>query len=242
MGEEHRSRDTIKAKGSLSPPLSPSSPYHRPFATRTLLARKGTKGAQPSVGRKEKACSFWLTGEGRLSQAQAGRALDAFRRAVNLDPRRGWYRVLLGRAYRALGRYQEAINEFEKACELVPTEPLYRLELADLHLLTNRLDDAIEQLKIACHWAPEDAFYQVRLALACLLASRFEDAVGALEEAVRLSPWNASYHCLLSAVYQKLGQRERAAWHGRFRWRLDAYDRHFLKKFHRAIGGILEER
>ncbi|MCS7223724.1 MAG: tetratricopeptide repeat protein [Armatimonadetes bacterium] len=245
MGEEQKPRDILRS-GKERQRLSPFTVfvfYNSQPTAHPLSNRREESLRQTSFGGdgKEKRYSVASIGEGRMSQLQAKKALESYRRAALLNPKKAWYRIQLGRAYWALGMVEEAIKEIAKACELSPRDPLFRLELAEIHLATNRFDEAVQQLKIACQWAPDDPFYQVRLAAAYLLVRRFRDALDALREAVRLCPWNASYHYLLSQVYQKLGEGEKAAFHNRFRWRLDEYDRHFLKRFHKAIKGALDE-
>ncbi len=157
-----------------------------------------------------------------------------------VDSRKAWSRCQLGRALWVLGRVQEALEHFEKACELMPCEPYYRLELAEAYLSLERYDDAIAQLEQTILWAPYDDYYHVRLAAAYLLVGRLEDAITTMEKAVKLSPLNASYHCLLGTLYLMRGDEERAAFHLRFRWQLDQYDRSFLRQFQKLCGGHLK--
>ncbi|MER3500401.1 MAG: hypothetical protein C4295_02800 [Candidatus Fervidibacterota bacterium] len=157
-----------------------------------------------------------------------------------VNSRKAWYRCQLGRAFWTMGRVQEALEHFAKACELMPHEPLYRLELAEAYLALNRYEDAIEQLEQTVQWAPFDDYYYVRLAAAYLLVGRWTDAIQAMERAVKLNPRNASYHCLLGALYWVVGEKERAAFHLRFRWQLDQYDLSFLRRFQKLCGKALK--
>ncbi len=156
-----------------------------------------------------------------------------------INSRKAWYRCQLGRALWALGRVHEAIEHFEKACELMPYEPYYRLELAEAYLALGRYEEAVEQLEQTILWAPWDDYYHVRLAAAYLVAGRLDDAVATMEKTVKLSPLNASYHFLLGLLYLMQGEKERAAFHLRFRCQLDQYDQSFLRQFQKLCGNAL---
>ncbi len=153
-----------------------------------------------------------------------------------INSRKAWHRCQLGRAFWALGRFQEALEHFEKACQLMPHEPYYRLELAEAYLALNRLDDAINQLEQTVLWAPYDDYYHVRLVAAYLRAGRLDNAIETMEKTVSLNPQNASYHCLLGLIYLMAGDEKRASFHLKFRWKLDQYDLSFLRQFQKLCG------
>jgi len=141
-------------------------------------------------------------------------AVDAFQRALELDPVSVKAEDNLGLALEGLNRTDEALAAFRKAIAMQassqhPSEqPL--LNLAKLLIDRNHLDEALPLLQQAAHMAPGD--WKILAQLGRLYSERGELSAAreALEQAVAIEPKEASLHYQLGRVYKNSGATEKA--------------------------------
>ncbi|TDD13301.1 hypothetical protein [Nonomuraea diastatica] len=108
-----------------------------------------------------------------LARLDAGRpdsALDAARRAADLDPSAEWAYRLISLAHERLGRDADAVPAAERAVELARGSWPARLRLASvLRRVPGRWGDAVEHATLAAKFAPEEAGPRVLLGDLALL-------------------------------------------------------------------------
>jgi tetratricopeptide (TPR) repeat protein len=142
-------------------------------------------------------------------------AVDAFQRALELDPVSVKAEDNLGLAFEGLNRTDEALAAFRKAIAMQassqhPSEqPL--LNLAKLLIDRNHLDEALPLLQQAAHIAPRD--WKILAQLGRLYSEKGELSAAreTLEQAVAIEPQDASLHFQLGRVYRKSGAPEKAS-------------------------------
>lgn len=113
-------------------------------------------------------------------QESFDRALEAARKAVEIDDQSAVFHMLLGRVYLARCEYETALAELEIAIKLNPTYAAAYCGLGDSLAYEGKLDESITLFEKAIHLSPQDpqrwAFYSYG-ALAHIFNSDFERAV-----------------------------------------------------------------
>ena len=148
-----------------------------------------------------------------LNQFQA--AVDAFHRALRLDPVSVKSENNLGLALEGLNRTDEALVALRKAVAMQasserPSEqPL--LNLAKLLIDRNHLDEALPLLQQAAQIAPRDSKILAQLGRLYSEKGELSAAREALEQAVAIEPQDSSLHYQLGQIYKKSGAPDKAS-------------------------------
>ena len=147
-----------------------------------------------------------MLGVAYLGQGRTAEAIDAFLRAIDLDPdAENGYASLQTLLPSAADRLPEITRRLAAFAEKHPTSPVghYLLALASP-------DGAEQRLRRAIAAAPD--FWPAQFELHKLLKEqgKWPEAAAALEKVIALNPEHAPAHFSLAQVYAQLGDRERA--------------------------------
>ncbi len=121
-----------------------------------------------------------IAGEGE----RHAEAVGHFRRALELDPDHKASLFGLARAYRELGRLDDALVGFRRLLELAPGDSKAALAAADIHVARNQLDEGIGLLEGAARSPDAPAIVNNQLGELLVLAGRPDEAVPHFEQAV----------------------------------------------------------
>ncbi len=138
-----------------------------------------------------------------------GRAIDAYRKALDLQPGSSVLRLRLAAAY--VKNNQPALAEplLQEVLSREPDNPTALTLFGDLLLAQGDAEGAVARYDAAYRRSrTSDAL--LKLAGAYLAAERIEDAKKRYEEAVRLFPYRAEGYLGLGDVYLRLGERAKA--------------------------------
>jgi TolB-like protein/DNA-binding winged helix-turn-helix (wHTH) protein/tetratricopeptide (TPR) repeat protein len=113
----------------------------------------------PSFAQAYQYYSSILTGWGRPDDA-----IDAARRAMELDPLSATAGTSLGVRYYYAGRPEEAIHEFTKTLEVTPGFSVAHWGLAQCYRLQRRFPDQIDQLRSAVQLSGNSTYMRAHLA------------------------------------------------------------------------------
>ena len=158
----------------------------------------------------------------RLARDHVG-AVDAFTRAIHLDPGNTGPRLNIARSLSVVGRIPEALSHLEFALQLAPEKAIIWTNLGATYVELGRVGDARRCLMRALELEPNqrEATENLRLldskpsgeeALPLMHAGKFDQAILLLTEAVRRDPDDqASWHNLGLCYLQRkdVGQVER---------------------------------
>ncbi|MFI7699138.1 hypothetical protein [Nonomuraea sp. NPDC049480] len=145
----------------------------------------GRKGNIPDRSSRE-WCDEALT---RLNAGRPESALDAARRAADLDPGAEWAYRLMSLAHERLGRDADAVPPAERAVELARGSWQARLRLAAILRRTpGRWREAVEHAELARRFAPEEADPEVMLGDLALLRGDHAGAESAYRAALAADP------------------------------------------------------
>jgi Flp pilus assembly protein TadD len=118
-------------------------------------------------------------------QAANQKALEAYERAIALDPSKADYHVGKGRTLARLRRYDDAFAAYGKALALEPNNPMILRYRGHNYINVQRLDDALADLTKAEAMKKDDNGIYYHLALAHYLKGSYAEAAKAYEGCVR---------------------------------------------------------
>ncbi len=134
---------------------------------------------------------------GKLDEAER-----IYRQHLEVNPRDGDARHLLGLIALARGRLDSAIDELRMAVECNPTVGMYHLSLGKACRSAGRGDEALQAFREAARWEPQSATAHNELGSALREARQSAQAEREYREAVRLDPAMAAAHNNLGNVLQ----------------------------------------
>jgi tetratricopeptide (TPR) repeat protein len=111
-------------------------------------------------------------------------AIDAFRRAVELEDNNAYAHRMLGFSFMRMGDIPAADKAIAKAVELAPNDAKSQLLLATLRYRLGRLGEAESHFKAAINADPMPSEPYYNLALLCSRDRRFEDAKNYYQQAL----------------------------------------------------------
>jgi tetratricopeptide (TPR) repeat protein len=156
-------------------------------------------------------CDYWMSIGTRCElQGRDADSEQAYRRAVDCNPRFAQPYIKLGLLYAACGRPHQAVRELEEATALQPRYPDVRYMLGLLHEDLGQPDDAEAEYCNALGIHP--GYTMARLALGCLLDSRRDDeeALKLLEGVRQAGVESADLEHRLAGLYDRTGRPEDA--------------------------------
>jgi tetratricopeptide (TPR) repeat protein len=141
--------------------------------------------AQPLVAQPPPdAASFDRTFSRALEMQKAGDyvgAIETYKAALTIDPKRVDALSNLGAAYVHLGQFEEAIAQYKTALAIDPSNATVRMNLALAYYKSARPNEAIEPLKVVVAAAPETKNAYLILADCYLQTGRPQEAVALLK-------------------------------------------------------------
>ena len=123
--------------------------------------------------------AWFMLGNEYYRRRQFARAIEQFKRALDLKPDYDLVVINMANAYRALGRDEEAMVGYRRFMELDPKNAQIRYEAAQILIDSGKLDEARKQLTEALALEPKLAAARNALGV---LALRGGDLVGAERE------------------------------------------------------------
>ncbi len=183
--------------GHMPAPPTESFPKARDYALRALALDDTLAGAHLALAETIVYFDWNLV---------AG--VDAFERALELDPNNARARAHYGWALDGLGRFDEAEAQLKKSVELAPLEPIYAAWLGWWYLGMERYDEAIEASQQSLDLV--DDYYIGLYVMGAVYAhqKRFAEAIHVHERLAELYPmfWNWP----LGRTYARAGKTEEA--------------------------------
>ena len=141
---------------------------------------EGLHALERVVAQDPKVIDAWfMLGNEYYRRRQFGRAIEQFKRALELKPDYDLVVINMANAYRALGRDQEAMVGYRRFMELDPKNAQIRYEAAQILIDGGRLDEARQELMQALALEPKLAAARNALGV---LALRRGDLAGAERE------------------------------------------------------------
>jgi tetratricopeptide (TPR) repeat protein len=131
----------------------------------------------------------------------AGRAVEEFKRAIELAPSDGKNHFYLGELYLARQRPEAALPHLEKAVELNPLLDMAWFRLGDIRLERKDLKAAGEAFRVLTHLEPDEAPPRGKLALVLQLEGDWAGAERELKHVVDKDPENLEFTLRLGILF-----------------------------------------
>jgi putative PEP-CTERM system TPR-repeat lipoprotein len=144
---------------------------------------------------------LYADGLKKVKNGNQNGAIVLFKSALEKDPNYLDARYQLGKAYLAVGKYDQAEKEFQKVLLANPGRIEIKLDLAKVHNEINKPDQAISEIQEYLKTNPETAESLETLAVATLLSNRADDAERYLLGALRIDPNRISARLQLARLY-----------------------------------------
>lgn len=116
------------------------------------------------------------------------RAMDEFRRAIELKPNFADAHYNLGVAYKDIGRMDDAILEFEAAVTYQPQKANAHNNLGLAYLSKGRIDEAVGEFSTTIRLEPSNYRAHNNLGLAYKYLGRYDEAAYEFETALSINP------------------------------------------------------
>lgn len=144
-----------------------------------------------------------LDGAGRTPEA-----LEAYKKAVALDPEATLTRYGLGYLYWKLYRYEDAERELLEVLRRSPNEPRASFTLGDLYLTRGEAQRALPLLEVARAAYPNEFDTRFALGRTLVLTGNLDRGIEELRAAVKLDDSIADGHFQLGRALVKAGRSE----------------------------------
>jgi serine/threonine protein kinase/Flp pilus assembly protein TadD len=178
------------------------------------LLELGDKAVARSLGLNDLMAQVHVTA-GQLAAARGEweQAVDAFTRALALDPASADACRELGRAYENLKRFDEAESTHRRAIELQPGYWANHNYLGTFLLRRSRIAEAAGVFRRAVELAPDNTRPLNNLAGALIAAERYDEAIDVLSRSTALKPTSGAFGNLGTTLFrrQRYAEAARAA-------------------------------
>ena len=157
--------------------------------------------------------SWMILGKFHQARKNDAAALQAYKRALEVDPTNPNRWLTVGNFCRKTGLYSSAIQYYNEAVELLPDHAIPYLKLGAVHSDLGQYDKAIEYTRKALALDPDLASAHRRLGAVYRKTGRLDKAVEHLENATALRPKDALTYEHLAEMYMDVGHNEKAIRH-----------------------------
>jgi tetratricopeptide (TPR) repeat protein len=207
---------SIKQAGELADSVSPGEGHMIRVAEaytngRPEIARQHLEALAAAFPDDERV--HFMVGAFHFGRSEWQEAIEAYRRALAIDPDFAPPYNQLGYALRNLGDFEGAAKAFKRYTELIPDEPNPYDSYAELLMKTGKFQDSIAQYEKALEVNPNFTASYVGIAHDWTFLGDFEKARGALARAMFIAPNDAERRQILLWVacsYAHEGNLEQA--------------------------------
>src|SRR5205085_3274359 len=137
-------------------------------------------------------------------------ALQAYQKAIELNPQNADTRASYALMCSRLGRFDEAISEIQRASQLDPVSVYMRAYEADFLIDAGRYDEAIEAARKTVAFDPDYALGDYHLARAYAAKGIYDEALAVLQRRAALSV-NRRLNVYAAYILARAGRRDEAA-------------------------------
>ncbi len=159
---------------------------------------------QPDFG--EQAKPYLALGALSLRKQELGKAEQAFKRAVLVEPKSIEAHTLLGNLYLAKGDAENAEQELKAAAAIAPAGSPARVTLADFYLTLSRPEEAKQVLADINKQAPDFLPAWRRTAQIALAEKKYEESLKAIEVILKKNPEDVDGHLLRGQLHLVQGE------------------------------------
>ena len=164
----------------------------------------------PAQGSKEVA-ELQQTAVSYYNRGEYEKAIEAYKREIEINPDSVEAYYHLGMAYSSLGKYKEAVEAYGRAIKFRPDYAAAYYNLGHAYSNLNQHDKAIKAFRRSIQYEPDNVEAYFALGTAYYDAGKEEKAVDTFEAAISLKPDNPYAYYRLGLLYFPDGLHARAA-------------------------------
>ncbi|ODS31123.1 MAG: hypothetical protein SCARUB_03769 [Candidatus Scalindua rubra] len=138
-------------------------------------------------------------------------AIQAWEKAIQIDPTMVKAYNYMGRAYYTQGMMDGAISAYKKTVELEPANPETYINLGIAYRYNEEFDAAINELNKAIELNPLSALAYDEIGMALLKMQKNDEAIAAYKNAAAIDPEFPQPHNHLGVVYLMKGMSKEAS-------------------------------
>ncbi|MGB3404534.1 MAG: tetratricopeptide repeat protein [Microcoleaceae cyanobacterium] len=133
-------------------------------------------------------------------------AVEAYEKAIELNPNFSWYYHNLAEVFFELEEWEKSSNYFQKACEINQNSEWSFYQLGEVLVQQGELEEAIAAFQTAIELNPGYAEFYSSLGEVLWQAERLEEAENTLQKAVEIEPYSIKAYQYLWEVLAKQGK------------------------------------
>ncbi len=149
---------------------------------------------------------YYTFGIEAIKEGNFAMAVQAWEKAVEIDPNMVKVYNYLGRAYYTQGMIEGAIDAYKKAAALDSANPKSYINLGIAYRYDDEYELAIEELNKAIELNPLSALAYDEIGMALIKLEKNDDAIAAFENAIAIDPEFPQPHNNLGVIYLMQGK------------------------------------
>lgn len=157
------------------------------------------------------AKGYYDFGVETIKKGNFGLAVQAWNKAVEIDPTMLKAYNYLGRAYYTQGMMEEAITVYKKSVELEPDNPNAHVNLGVSYRYEEMYDEAIEEFNKAIDINPLSPLAYDEIGMALSKQKKYDEAIAAHKNAIAIDSESPQPHNHLGVVYLLKGMTKEAS-------------------------------
>ncbi len=162
----------------------------------------------PNLG--QDAEDYYTFGIKAIKEGNFTMAVQAWEKAIEIDPTMVKVYNYLGRAYYTQGMIEGAIDAYKKAVELDPANPKSYINLGIAYRYDEEYELAIEELNKAIELNPLSALAYDEIGMSLMKLEKHDEAIAALKNAAAIDPEFPQPHNHLGVIYLMQGKSKDA--------------------------------
>ena len=174
-----------------------------------LIALDTSNFNGPKLPEDLKIDDLVAAGQAALQNHNEQAALEAFKRATEMEPKNKYAWNGLGASYMGLQRNADAVAAFQKQLELNPYDSYANSGIGFAYAMDRKWPEAAAAFQKQLDVNPLDPTAHAALANALMEQRKFAEAVPELEKSASLQPRNGELQTQLGRAYLEVGQNER---------------------------------
>jgi Flp pilus assembly protein TadD len=203
---EKRGRSRVK---QAPPPLLPVTQKEEAPSKSIAVQQEGEKDhtLAPDV------LNHFNSGVTFYNQNDFSKAIQAYRKVIELDPTYVEAYNNLGIVYQAMGEVKSAFGAYQKSTEINPRYEKGYNNLGLLFLLEDRYEEALEVFQKALAINPNNIESQINLGILFKKKGQWENAIESYQKALAINPLHSETHYNMALLYEQLENWELAISH-----------------------------
>jgi Tfp pilus assembly protein PilF len=144
---------------------------------------------------------------------EISKAVQAYQKAVEIDPNYIEAYNNLGVIYQELGNFDKALQAYQKALEINPRYEKTLNNLGILFFLSERYEQSIEAFEKALAINPDNVESHINLGILFKKRGQVDRAIESYQKALTINPLNGETHYNIGLLYEQMGRRDLAVQH-----------------------------